>query len=371
MGKIKVLHIIKSLGRGGAEMLLPETLKEHHQDQFEFHYIYFLPWKNQMVEAIEQAGGKVTCFPAKNNIQLLLQYSKIVRYCKENQIQLIHAHLPWAGFVSRIVHQITKISTLYTEHNLQERYHFITKNINKYTYAFQTIGIGVSEDVTQSILKNINPNIPVKTILNGVNTIHFQRNKTAQRKNIRKHYGIPDHAFVVGTVAIFRFQKRLDLWLEVVSEAIKKNPNIYGLIVGAGLLEEELYSKHAALGLEGKVIFVGLQTNVKPFYEAMDAFMMSSLFEGLPIALLEAMSMECAILSTNAGGIKEVLRTNIDGLIVPVEEWKLLTDILVNLSDDPEKLANFQSKSRDRVKSSFSIEVMVSQLESLYLNYSK
>ena len=149
IAKIKTLHIIKSLGRGGAEMLLPETLKAHHQEQFEFHYLYFLPWKNQLVEAIEKAGGKVTCFPANNNIELLLQYPKIIRYCKVHQIQLIHAHLPWAGFVSRLVHKKTRIPLFYTEHNLQERYHFITKLFNKLSFTWQSMGIGVSEDVTQ------------------------------------------------------------------------------------------------------------------------------------------------------------------------------------------------------------------------------
>ena len=73
MQKIKILHIIKSLGRGGAEMLLPETLKIHDKTKFEFHTIYFLPWKNQMVEAIENAGGKVTCFSASNNIKWMQQ----------------------------------------------------------------------------------------------------------------------------------------------------------------------------------------------------------------------------------------------------------------------------------------------------------
>ena len=58
--KIKILHIIKSLGRGGAEMLLPETLKSHNKEQFEFHYLYFLPWKNQIVEAIDEAEKKVS-----------------------------------------------------------------------------------------------------------------------------------------------------------------------------------------------------------------------------------------------------------------------------------------------------------------------
>ncbi|MGG7036352.1 MAG: glycosyltransferase [Flavobacterium sp.] len=367
MSKIKVLHIIKSLGRGGAEMLLPETLKKHNQEQFEFHYIYFLPWKNQMVEAIEQAGGKVSCFSAKNNIQLLLQFPKIIKYCKDHQIQLIHAHLPWAGFVSRLVHRLNKVPTVYTEHNLQERYHFLTKHINQFTFNWQTMGIGVSNDVTLSVQKNIKPGIPCRTVLNGVNTESFSRENQEERTKIRKQHGIPEDAILVGTVAVFRFQKRLDLWLEIISEAIKENPNIYGIIVGAGPLEPELFAKHGELGLEGKVVFAGLQTEVKPFFEAMDIFMMSSSFEGLPIALLEAMSMSCAVVSTNAGGVKEVLRNQMDGLLVEVDEWKQLIPALVELSNDAKKLKYYQLQARKRVLETFSIGVMVHQLESLYL----
>lgn len=365
--KIKVLHIIKSLGRGGAEMLLPETLKLHDQSQFEFHYIYFLPWKNQMVEAIEKAGGKVTCFQANNNFQLLLQFPKIINYCKENNIQLIHAHLPWAGFVSRVVHKRTKIPMLYTEHNLQERYHFITKSINKFTFNWQTLGIGVSEDVTNSILKNINPKTLAKTILNGVNTDSFSRSNESERVRIRALYSIPNDAILVGTVAVFRFQKRLDLWLEVMKEAIAVNPNIYGIIVGAGPLEAELFAKHKELDLEGKIFFTGLQTNVKPYYEAMDIFMMTSSFEGLPIALLEAMSMGCAVVSTDAGGVKEVLRPDTDGILVDVNNWQLLSNSLIQLSENQKELSYYQSQARERVKESFSINVMVEQLEALYL----
>ena len=366
MQKIKVLHIIKSLGRGGAEMLLPETLKEHNKEQFEFHYIYFLPWKNQMVEAIERAGGKVTCLSAKNNIQLLLQFPNIIKYCKKHNIQLIHAHLPWAGFVSRIVYKLTKIPTLYTEHNLQERYHFITKYINRFTFNWQTIGIGVSQDVTNSIIKNINPSIQCQTVLNGVNTKSFVRGNSVDRNKIRELYSIPEDAILVGNLAVFRFQKRLDVWLEIISEAIKDNPNIYGIIIGAGPLEQELFAKHKALGLEGKVFFTGLQTEVKPYFEAMDIFMMSSSFEGLPIALLEAMSMSCAVVSTNAGGIKEVLRDSIDGILVDVDDWQKLAPVLVELSRDNIKLHYFQSQSRKRVEGSFSIQTMVSKLEVVY-----
>jgi glycosyltransferase involved in cell wall biosynthesis len=313
----------------------------------------------------------VICFSAKNNIQLLLQFPKIIKYCKEHHIQLIHAHLPWAGFVSRIVCKLTKIPTLYTEHNLQERYHFVTKLINKFTFNWQTLGIGVSNDVTQSIQKNIAPSIPCKTVLNGVNTKSFRKGNSEERIRIRNEYAIPQEAILVGTVAVFRFQKRLDIWLQTISEAINKNPNIYGIIVGAGPLEQEIFAKHKELNLEGKVFFTGLKTDVKPYYEAMDIFMMSSSFEGLPIALLEAMSMSCAIVTTNAGGVKEVLQNDVDGIVVDVDHWQELSTALLTLSDDYEKLKYFQSKARERVESAFSIEVMVKQLEQLYLAYKK
>ena len=68
---IRILHLIKSLGRGGAETLIPETLKVHDKTNFVFYCIYFLPWKNQLVEEIKAAGGMVQNIPADNNIRIL------------------------------------------------------------------------------------------------------------------------------------------------------------------------------------------------------------------------------------------------------------------------------------------------------------
>ena len=84
-------------------MLLPETLKIHDKDKFEFHYIYFLPWKNQMVESIQLNGGKIKCLSANNNFQLMLKTNEVARYVRDHDIRLIHAHLPWAGILARRV----------------------------------------------------------------------------------------------------------------------------------------------------------------------------------------------------------------------------------------------------------------------------
>ncbi len=360
-----MLHIIKSLGRGGAEMLLPETLKIHNTSNFEFHYIYFLPWKDQMVGSLEEAGGTVTCFSASNNIKLLQQYLSVIDYCKTNDIDVIHCHLPWAGFLGRMVFAKTKIPVVYSEHNMQERYHIATKKINQFTFNSQSLALGVSEDVTNSIKKNINPKIPVRTLLNGANTDSFRRDLELGVK-IKNELCIPKDALVIGNVAVFRFQKRLIEWLHVFKKIETKNSNVYGIIVGAGPLEKEIKVELKKLNLESKVFFPGLKTDVKPYYSAMDIFMMSSSFEGLPIALLEAMSMECAIISTDAGGIKEVIQDQQNGFICSVKEWEKLSELCQVLIDDPIKLRQFKIAARKRVVDSFSLKRLVDSLEGIY-----
>lgn len=344
-------------------MLLPETLKLHDTSRFEFHYIYFLPWKNQMETAISEAGGQVICYPAKNNIELIFKSKKVEKYCEEHQIDLIHCHLPWAGFLGRRVHQQLGIPVIYTEHNLQERYHPATKFINKWTFNFQNLAIGVSEDVSRSIKEHIDPSIAVKTLLNGVNTESFQRTGDP---SVRKSLGIPYDAIVIGNVAVFRFQKRLKEWLQVVGELVKNNSDVYGILVGAGPLEKGVMDELERLELQDRIILPGLQTNVKPYFEAMDIFMMSSAFEGLPIALLESMSMECAVVATNAGGIKEVIRNTEDGLSCEVSEWKQLSGLCQELIQDRQLLQNYKIAARKRVVDAFSLEKLVGELEKEY-----
>lgn len=370
MKKIRVLHIIKSLGRGGAEVLLPETLKLHDRSKFEFHYIYFLPWKNQMVQAIEDAGGKVICISAGNNLRMLQQFKKVMAYCEDNEIDIIHCHLPWSGFLGRIIFNRTKIPLIYTEHNIQDRYHVATKWLNKLTFNSQSMALGVSRDVTRSIRKNIDPVVPVKTVLNGVNTNKFQKSQ-GEGEIIRRQQGIPLDSIVIGNIAVFREQKALLEWVRAFDKIHKKHPGVYGLLVGAGPQEEEIRNFLDKLNLTSHVKLPGLQTNTGPYFSAMDIFMMSSAFEGLPIALLEAMSMNCAIVSTKAGGVVEVVREGKDGLLCEVGDWDNLANKTMSLVEENNLREQLQSAGRRRVEESFSLTAMVDDLEEIYSKFCK
>lgn len=369
--KIRVLQIIKSLGRGGAEMLLPETLRCHRKDQFEFHYIYFLPWKNALAEAIIEQGGILTCIRANNNVEIILRVRDVASYIRRHRIKLIHAHLPWAGIVAKLAGRLTGVPVVYTEHNKQERYHFLTRRMNLASIGLLSRIIPVSRDVEDSI-RRFKPGlrVPLQVILNGVNTDRFKTG-LFKRSLIRSQLQIPEDALVIGIVAVFRVQKRLDLWLENAQLVLSQVPDTHFIIVGDGPLKAELVLKRRHLNLEDRVHFVGTQTEVRPYLSTFDLFMMTSIFEGLPVAMLEAMACGCPVISTDAGGVKEVVRDGIDGLLCPVEHPLTLNELAVDLLRNESKRMQFASSSRQRIVDGFSMEKMVQTLERCYLEEAK
>ncbi|MBC7830320.1 MAG: glycosyltransferase [Chitinophagaceae bacterium] len=365
---IPVLHIIKSLGRGGAETLLPETLHKHDKTKYQFHYIYFLPWKDQMVEQIKEEGGTVVCMAAKNNIEILLTARKIMAYVKEHKIQLIHCHLPWAGIVGRLVGKIRKVPVIYTEHNTWEHYHKLTYHLNKLSFSSQHKVIAVSKDVENSIKANYGKSYPkVEVVLNGINTEKFS-NSISVKRNIRKELNISHDAIVIGIVCVFRAQKRLNIWLEIAQQLLRNHPQCTFIIVGDGPLKDDLHQKARELQMEGHVHFAGLQSEIRPYLKAFNVFMMSSEFEGLPIALLEAMSMGCMPVCTDAGGIPELITDGKNGLLAPTTEPMLLIQKLDSYLENPADIRQLGEAARETVVKRFSLQKMVNELENIYEN---
>ena len=366
--RIQVLHIIKSLGRGGAETLLPETLNKHDKRKYQFHYIYFLPWKDQMVAQLVEEGGVVVCLAAKNNIEILLRAGKIIDYVKKHNIQLIHCHLPWAGIVGRLVGKIRNVPVVYTEHNTWEHYHKLTYHLNKLSFPNQHKVIAVSKDVENSIKANYKKNRPqIEVILNGINTEKFS-NIVSVDRDIRKELKIHPETIVIGIVCVFRAQKRLHIWLEIAQQLLKKHPGCTFLIVGDGPLKDQIHETARKLQIENHVHFAGLQSEIRPYLKAFNVFMMSSEFEGLPIALLEAMSMGCMPACTAAGGIPELITDGQNGLLVPSTEPLGLIEKLEPYLKNPGNIKLRGQASRETVVKRFSLQKMVDKLENIYEN---
>jgi glycosyltransferase involved in cell wall biosynthesis len=111
-----------------------------------------------------------------------------------------------------------------------------------------------------------------------------------------------------------------------------------------------------------------LKEDVRPYLAALDIFMLTSEFEGLPVALLEAMAMEKAIVSTRAGGIPEVVENDVTGLLVPVDRPMDCIQRVVTLLDNYVSIAALGKAARRKIVENFSIENMVQKLEAVYDN---
>ncbi len=361
----RIFHLIKSLGRGGAEVLLAEGLRHADRERFTYGYGYFLPWKDAVVPALEKEGAEVVCFGARSSPAVLLSAWKVARFLKTWNADLMHCHLPISGVTGRLAGRMAGVPVVYTEHIDMEQYSLPTRWANLATWPLQERVVAVSEEAAASARRHAGERVPVEVVLNGVDTEVFDPAEQSGQA-VRAEWGIPSEAPLVGTIAVFRPQKRLHDWLEAAARIRRAVPEARFLIVGEGPLREELEAKKGALGLDEAVTFAGFQEDVKPYLAALDVYLMSSEREGLPIALLEAMSMGCPVTSTAVGGIPGVVREGEDGFLVEMGDAEALAQAALKLVKDAGRRQEMGRSARRQIQENFSMERMARQLEALY-----
>jgi L-malate glycosyltransferase len=363
---MRVLHLIKSLGRGGAEVLLAEGLAVADRERFAYDYGYFLPWKDTLVSALRDQDAEVTCFKASSNAAILTAIFRVARHLRERRVDIVHAHLPLAGIAARLAGRLARVPVVYTEHNLQERYHPLTRQLNLRTWHWQSRAIAVSGEVAESIHRHTDGRVPVQIVRNGVNVRSFDPS-AYNGAEVRDRWRIPADAPVVGTIAVFRVQKQLGDWLRVARRVVDAVPDTHFLLVGDGPQRVALEAQARQIGLAEAVRFAGLQEETRPYFAAMDVYLMTSRFEGLPIALLEAMSMAVPPVVTAVGGIPEVIRSGSNGYLRVFGEVDELAADVIGLLRDRHLRSCTGAAARATVVKDFSMARMQRELEAIYL----
>ena len=365
----KVLHIIKALGRGGAEVLLAEGLGAADRDRFAYSYGYLQTLPDDVAEDLRRQGAQVHCFRLDGKLKMMLGARRIAEYLREQNIELVHAHLPIAGAIARLAGRLASVPVIYTEHSLIERYHPVARRLNLLTWPWQEQVIAISDDVAASIQRHAGRRIPVRTIWNGVNTSTFAPCRFG-KKDVRGRFGIPADSPLVGTVAVLRDTpaKRLDVWLEGARAIHAAEPETHFLLVGDGPVRSELEARAREFGLANVVHFAGRQSDVRPFLAAMDIFLMSSAYEGFGIALVEAMAMEVAVVATNVAGVRNIVTSGETGLLAEFDEdvARVLGELCLELIRNPGRRKHLAIAGRGAAVEKFSIQRMQWELEALY-----
>lgn len=361
---MRIFHLIKGLGRGGAETLLVAGLRQADRARFEFAYGYLLPWKEALAPELRAAGAEVRCLPAAKSWQLPGAVFAVARWLRRGRADLLHSHLPVAGAIGRLAGRLAGVPVVTTEHNLQERYHAATRWANRLTWRLQRQAIAVSAGVAESIARHLPGSVPVEVVLNGIEVERFAL-AGGERLEAKRALGIPSPSPVIGAVAVFRTQKRLDLWLEAARIIGEARPDARFLLVGDGPLAPEVKARARELGLKERLLLPGLQPEVRPYLAAMDLWLASSDFEGLPLALLEAMAAGIPPVATAVGGVPEVLDESCGRLVAPGDAAALAREALALLGEE-ERRRSLGNAARQRVAERFSMARMQRQLETIY-----
>ncbi|MCI0441304.1 MAG: glycosyltransferase [Chloroflexi bacterium] len=365
----KVLWLIKGLGPGGAERLLVDSLPFLDRARFDYEVAYMLPAKDHFAPVFQKAGIPVFCLGFKSALDIGV-FNRLVRLLKERKIELLHSHLPYAGVMGRFAGRRAGVKGhVYTEHNVLSAYHPFTALLDRVTYRRDDATIAVSDGVSRSALAwpLLRPK-RLATIKNGV-SLNGSSNGHADVEGIRRSLGIPANNILIGNVAHLRPQKGHVYLLEAMRKVVSERPDVSCVIIGGekgnGTLTR-LRRRARELSLDGHVVFTGFRQDARELMSAFDIFTLPSLYEGLPIALLEAMSLGKPSVVTAAGGVPEVVQDGVEGFVVRPGDSDALADRLLRLVVNEQVRKGQSIAAKKKVAERFGIDRLVREVEQIY-----
>lgn len=372
MRKFKVLECIRQGSVGGGERHLIDLCISIDKTQFEPIALSFTD--GPMIDILKKNGIKTYIIPSLKAFDVSV-WGKVKEIILKEKIDLLHAHGTRANSNIFWAAKVTRKPLIYTIHGWSfhpDQGPLKRKSIElieKFLTNLADVNISVSKsNQNDGITRFKMPRSVV--VYYGINQDEF--NPTNKVKDIRNEFGIPPDYNVVLFMVRITLQKDPYTVLKAFKLVTEKIKNIVLLVVGDGDLKEEAMALTSDLGIKDHVKFIEFRHEVPDFLHAADIYCLPSLWEGLPIGLLEAMFMRKAIIATPVDGTKEVITDHFNGLLVPVQNHIRLAEAIIELAQDSDlrnKLAENAFKTvQDTYKNRFSIPMMAKEIEKIYLN---
>jgi glycosyltransferase involved in cell wall biosynthesis len=333
---VKVLHVITSIVRGGAETHLVGLAcgQVARGANVTVAYLKGQPyWSDTLTKAgiaVEPLGLRTYGDPWP-----VLRLRALLHRVRPD---ILHAHLPPAELYGRLALLGGKTTDRFviSRHNEGQFYKGVAhRQVGTWVERRADIVIAISKSVRDQTCRylNVAPE-RIRTICYGIDPEPYRRVPPAARKRLRAQWGVPDDAFLIGTVARLVPQKAVHVLLEGYARYRRtaRHPS-YLVVVGRGALEAELKTLSVNLGLEGAVIWAGFREDIPVVMNALDLFALSSQFEGFALVLLEAMSAGKAIIATRVSAVPEVVEDGVTGLLCPPGDPAAFGECLRKMED--------------------------------------
>jgi glycosyltransferase involved in cell wall biosynthesis len=366
--KLRILHLITRLPVGGAERLLVDVVRGLDPARFE-SVVGCIQEKGELAAELEAAGFTVHCLERMRSKRFDWgAIGDLAHLMRSQRIDVVHSHLYHANLYGRVAALRAAVPAVASVHNTYTRLKLHRRLINRFLSSRTARVIAVSEDVRNDLMRY--DGIPAQKIAVIHNGIDVGRVHTAtSRQEARRRLGIDGDEIVLGCVARLEEQKGHRFLLEalaLLNAAARGAPRFRVVLAGDGRLRGELESRAAALGVAPWTMFLGTRHDIPEILKALDICVMPSLWEGLSVAMLEAMAASLPLVISDVSGVSQVVGNNEFGIKVPVGDVKQLARTLLALADAPERRAALGAAARQRVQDRFSAQAMLASLSRLY-----
>jgi glycosyltransferase involved in cell wall biosynthesis len=362
---VKALFLCQNLGVGGAEELILGASAALPSVGVQAGVVA-LTRRGPIADEIAAAGVPLHLVAGQPGPRDPTAFLRLVRLLQREQPDIVHTFLIVAGIYGRLAAFAAGVPlVLAAEQNVYarkpRRHALLERALAARTYRVVACCEVVGRYYQQQV------GVPSSKVAVLYNAVRFgRRPQPTDGETARFALKLPPDALVIGTLGRLTEQKGQRILLQAVASLVRDTPNVVLFLAGDGPLREELESEAARLGLADRARFLGLRRDRATLYAAMDIFVLPSRWEGLSLALVEAMGAGRAVVATDVGGNPEVVRDGRTGLLVPATDSGALAGALERLARDRQVRAVLGEVAAADARSRFSIEQHVTRLAALY-----
>jgi len=369
MSKIKVLHILGSAERGGTEANTHD-LVTHMASDF-LNELCFLSKRGPIGEELKHEGFKVYYLPLANPWTIPRVAFRLYRLLRANRYDILYLSGLKANFLGRLLGRLSGhgkiLGGLWSKYPSGIKRNW-TLWIDRLTFKLSLGYVSNSQAAIDFLVAHGYDRRKFWLIHNGIDIKPFYRRSDAEKETIKREYELPLNKPIITCVANLRPPKGHEYLIRALHELKNEGPDFLALLVGDGPLRGELEKLVQELELSEQVRLLGSRDReeIPEILAITDIFVLPSLWEGLPTAIIEAMAAGCPVVATNVAGIPEVVVDGKTGFLVPPRDPQALADKIKLLLQDQALRERMGQAGIERVKQHFTIERMVRKYEGLY-----
>jgi len=380
LDRIKVLKFVTCFAIGGTERQVVNLVRALDPLRFELHLACLGRW-GDFLDEIESSGVPLAEYKITRlyNYTAFMQQLRFARYIRHHRIQIVHTSGFYANVFAIPAAKLAGAPVIVA--SIRELGDALTpwkRRVQRFVCRLAD-GIAVNaEAVRQRLIAEGYPREKIFVIRNGIDLSRFAGKHNGSQ--LRAEFGLPPRVPLVAVLSRLNRMKGTEYFLEAAAIVAKLFKEARFLIVGDSFLvrdgvilgdtafRAELERLVMRLGIGGRVVFTGFRLDVPELLSEVAISVLPSLSEALPNVVLESMAAGVPVVATRVGGNPEVVEEGVTGLLVPPQDPAALAKAICRLLENPELASRYGRAGKQRIAEQFSLERMVRQTETLYLD---